>query len=143
MRLAINGNCTGLVKPLRADGHDVVMAVEGPGGDVEIQQKAQDDSRILITADGKSWEEPIIHRMRTGGCIVIEDTGGEGHLRQARRVLAEKKEELLAGVGFTTRDAKPEEGKDVKIRRIRQFTAPGKETRKGGGVIGPGFTGHI
>lgn len=130
MKLTLNGNCKGIAAALRADGHDVELAVETPGGDVEIQRKAQEAGRIVITADGASWEQPTIHAMRTGGCIVIENTNGKGHLRQARKVLDEKREELLKGIGFTTRDIRPERGEDIKIRAIRQFVLPGRSDGK-------------
>ena len=132
MKLTLNGNCKEMAEPLRADGHDVEVADEPPGGDIEIQRRAQNAGRIVVTTD-KDWLDPEMHRIRTGGCIVIENTPPQGRLRQTRAVIEANEEELLQGTGFRTRDVAVPGRSKVTIRPIKQSMPernPGEKDRE-------------
>ena len=65
MKLLADECCdAGLVAALRADGHDVLYALESLRGatDDEVLKRANDDERILLTED-KDFGE-LVHRLK-------------------------------------------------------------------------------
>lgn len=93
----------GVLKDLRAAGHDVIWAGEWPEdpGDSEILERAHKENRALVTLDKDFGELAIVHRKRHSGIIRLVNLGARQQAHACLRVIDLHEDVLKAGAIIT------------------------------------------